>query len=165
MIALASSKVISESLQEVRALSKSLNTDVILNAGFEDSIQNELNRLKRMKLMEVELTSEGDKGICRNNKDAIILFRIMQEFMSNSVKYSKAKHLEIHLIYTEEELKIQASDDGVGFDIETVKNGAGLINMKNRAALIESTFSLTSKPNEGVKLQISYPKSKRAVLN
>jgi hypothetical protein len=157
------SKVIKESLKEVRALSKSLNTDVILNAGFEESITNELNRLKRMKLMEVELISNGEKEVCKNNKDAIILFRILQEFMSNSVKYSKAKHLEISLNYSEEKLLIIAKDDGVGFDMETVKNGAGLINMKSRASLIESTFSLTSQPNEGVELQIEYPVLKRAL--
>ncbi|TYA59279.1 sensor histidine kinase [Formosa maritima] len=157
------SKVIKESLQEVRALSKSLNTDVILNAGFEESIQNELNRLKRLKLMEVELISEGEKDVFKNNKDAIILFRIIQEFMSNSVKYSKAKHLNISLNYSEEMLIIQAKDDGIGFDMETVKNGAGLINMKSRAELIESKFSLTSKPNEGVQLQIEYPILKRAI--
>jgi hypothetical protein len=157
------SKVIKESLKEVRALSKSLNTDVILNAGFEESITNELNRLKRMKLMEVELISNGEKEVFKNNKDAIILFRILQEFMSNSLKYSKAKHLEISLNYSEEKLLIIAKDDGVGFDMETVKNGAGLINMKSRASLIESTFSLTSQPNEGVELQIEYPVLKRAV--
>jgi hypothetical protein len=156
------SKVIKESLQEVRALSKSLNTDVILNAGFEESISNELNRLKRMKLMDVELISNGEKKVDKNNKDAIILFRIIQEFMSNTVKYSKAKHLSISLNYTDEKLLIIAKDDGVGFDMETVKSGAGLINMKSRAALIESTFSLTSQPNEGVELQIEYPILKRA---
>jgi hypothetical protein len=157
------SNVIKESLQEVRALSKSLNTDVILNAGFEESITNELNRLKRMKLMEVELISVGNKVVFKNNKDAIILFRIIQEFMSNSVKYSKAKHLSILLDYSEEMLLILVKDDGVGFDMETVKNGAGLINMKSRAELIESTFSLTSKPNKGVQLQIEYPILKRVV--
>ncbi|GGG45110.1 sensor histidine kinase [Bizionia arctica] len=160
---LDTSNVIKASLQEVRALSKSLNTDVILNAGFEESIQNELNRLKRMKLMEVELICLGKKDVRKNNKDAIILFRIIQEFMSNTVKYSKAKHLSISLNYTEEKLIIIAKDDGVGFDMETVKSGAGLINMKARTELIESTFSLTSKPNEGVELQIEYPVLKRAI--
>ena len=157
------SSVIKESLQEVRELSKSLNSDVILNAGFEDSIINELKRIKRMKLMEVDFESYGGKIVFHNEKDAIILFRILQEFMSNSVKYSKAKQIKIVLDYTEEMLIIQASDDGVGFDMEAVKKGSGLINMTNRANLIESTFSLTSQPNQGVAIKIEYPISKRTI--
>jgi len=159
------SNVIKESLQEVRELSKSLNSDVMLHAGFEDSIKNELSRLKRMKLMDVSFESYGGQVIIKNEKDAIILFRILQEFMSNSVKYSKAKLLKIALDYTEDMLIIQASDDGVGFNMESVKKGAGLINMKSRAELIESTLSLTSQPDKGVTLRIEYPILKRENLN
>ncbi len=162
---LDASNVIKESLQEVRELSKSLNSDVMLHAGFEDSIKNELNRLKRMKLMDVSFESYGRQVIIKNEKDAIILFRILQEFMSNSVKYSKAKLLKIALDYTEDMLIIQASDNGVGFNMKSVKKGAGLINMKSRAELIESTLNLTSQPDKGVTLRIEYPILKREGVN
>jgi len=162
---LDASNVIKESLQEVRELSKSLNSDVMLHAGFEDSIKNELNRLNRMKLMDVSFESYGRQVIIKNEKDAIILFRILQEFMSNSVKYSKAKLLKIALDYTEDMLIIQASDNGVGFNMKSVKKGAGLINMKSRAELIESTLNLTSQPDKGVTLRIEYPILKREGVN
>ncbi len=149
--------VIKESLREVRSLSKSLNNDVILNIGFEQSITNELNRLKRMKFASAELHIKGDRRELQNKKHEIVIFRILQEFFSNSVKYSEAKNLQIKLNYLSDTLVIEASDDGKGFDIMTAEKGSGLITMKSRAELINASFDLYSKPNEGVKLTLKYP--------
>lgn len=151
------SEALKESLSEVRALSKTLNNEVVLNIGFEKSINNELNRLKKMKFTSAELKIIGDKVEFDNKKHEIILFRILQEFLSNSVKYSEAKNLNITLDYQPERLTIIAKDDGKGFDINEVEKGSGLINMKSRAALINASLELNSKPNEGVQLVIDYP--------
>lgn len=151
------SEALQNGLKEVRSLSKSLNHEVILNIGFEKSITNELDRLKKMKFASATLEVKGDKTAFKNRKDEIIIFRIIQEFLSNSVKYSKAKHLNILLEYEPDYLKIIATDDGEGFDMQTVEKGSGLINMESRAALIHSKLSLVSKPNEGVQLILEYP--------
>ena len=151
------SEALKESLSEVRALSKTLNNEVVLNNGFEKSIINELNRLKKMKFDSAELKIEGDKVEFVNRKHEIILFRILQEFLSNSVKYSEAKNLDISLDYQKENLIIIAKDDGKGFDIKNVEKGSGLINMKSRAALINADLELNSKLDEGVTLIINYP--------
>ncbi len=152
-------KVIKESLKEVRSLSKSLNNDVILNVGFEQSISNELERLKRLKFASAELHIKGETQALKDKKHEIIIFRILQEFLSNSVKYSEAQNLKVELKYQYKLLVITATDDGKGFDINTVKAGSGLINMKSRAALINAEYNLVSAPNEGVILSIHYPLS------
>lgn len=149
--------VIRESLKEVRSLSKSLNNDVILNIGFEKSIANELNRLKRMKFASAELHIKGEKRELENKKHEIVIFRILQEFFSNSVKYSEAQNLLIKLEYKPDSLIIEASDDGKGFELETVEMGSGLINMRSRAKLINADFNLFSKPSEGARLSMEYP--------
>ncbi|WP_346882503.1 histidine kinase [uncultured Algibacter sp.] len=151
------SDALSNSLKEVRALSKTLNNDVVLNIGFEKSITNELNRLKKMKFTSAELKIIGEKVNFTDRKHEIIIFRILQEFLSNSVKYSEAKNLNIILDYNPKALIITAKDDGKGFDINTIEKGSGLINMKSRAALINATLDLASKPNEGVVLTLKYP--------
>lgn len=151
------SNIIKDSLKEVRMLSKSLNNEVILNIGFEQSISNELNRLKRMKFASAELLIKGNQVEMPNKKHEIIIFRILQEFFSNSVKYSEASHLKVQLNYEPKLLIIEASDDGIGFDVATTEKGSGLINMKSRAELIGSQFNLDSKPDEGVHLRIEYP--------
>lgn len=146
-----------ESLSEVRALSRTLNNEVVLNNGFEKSIANELNRLKKMKFASAELKITGDKVEFTNRKHEIILFRILQEFLSNSVKYSEAKNLSVLLNYKNDSIEIIAKDDGVGFDIEAIDKGSGLINMNSRATLIGANMDLISKPGEGVKLVLNYP--------
>ncbi|GAB1858507.1 hypothetical protein MHTCC0001_33460 [Flavobacteriaceae bacterium MHTCC 0001] len=148
---------LSNGLKEVRALSKTLNNDVILNIGFEKSITNELDRLKRMKFTSAELKIIGDKVEFADRKHEIIIFRILQEFLSNSVKYSEAKNLSIELDYKPNQIEITAKDDGKGFNMEDVEKGSGLINMKSRAELIHATFDLQSQPGEGVGLRLTYP--------
>lgn len=154
------SEALKDSLKEVRSLSRSLNNEVVLNIGFEKSINNELDRLKKMKFASATLEVKGEKVDFNNRKDEIIIFRIIQEFLSNSVKYSEAKHLKIGLEYTPKKLKIVASDDGKGFDEASVEKGSGLLNMKSRAHLIKAKLDMVSKPNEGVQLFIEYPFNK-----
>jgi signal transduction histidine kinase len=149
--------IVRESLKEVRSLSKSLNNEVILNIGFEKSITNELDRLKRMKFTSAELSVRGETLTLKNKKHEIIMFRILQEFFSNAVKYSEAKNLKVKLDYNKAHLLIEASDDGKGFNIETVEKGSGLLNMKSRAELINAKFDLTSQLGKGVILTIDYP--------
>jgi len=146
-----------ESLAEVRALSKTLNNEVVLNVGFEKSITNELNRMKKMTFDSAELKTIGESIDFKERKHEIILFRILQEFLSNSVKYSEAKNILIVLDYQPNNLVITAKDDGKGFDFDETEKGSGLINMKSRASLINAQLELTSQPNEGVKLILNYP--------
>ena len=151
------SEALSNGLKEVRALSKTLNNDVILNNGFEISIKNELERLKRMKFSSANLEIIGEKVNFRDRNHEIIIFRILQEFLSNTVKYSEAENISITLHYSPNVLHIIAKDDGKGFDVHVVEKGSGLINMKSRAELINATLTLSSTPGAGVELQLRYP--------
>lgn len=150
-------QTVKQSLTEVRSLSRSLNSEVLLNRGLEASIKNEIGRLKRMKFSSAELEIIGEQSDLNNKKHEIIIFRIIQEFFSNSVKYSQADDIKVVLEYQTSRLLITVTDNGDGFDVASVEKGSGLINMKSRAALIAATFNLESKVGEGVKLTISYP--------
>lgn len=151
------SDTVKKSLAEVRSLSKSLNNDALLDMGFEDAITNELNRLKRMAFEKAELQINGSQRSFNDSKHEIIIFRILQEFFSNSVKYSEASKIEVLLDYQTEKLVVTAKDNGVGFDITSAEKGSGLINMKSRAELINASFDLSSLPDQGVTLTINYP--------
>ncbi len=149
--------VVKESLSELRALSKSLNSDVIVNRGFQKSVENEVVRLNKLQLLSAELEIIGDETQFANSKDHIILFRIIQEFISNTVKYASAASLLVKLEYQQKNLLIEIVDDGKGFDIALAEKGAGLINMKNRADLIHAEFNLHSAIKEGTTLKLNYP--------
>ena len=105
----------------------------------------------------ISLVISGEKINFENKKDEIILFRILQEFFSNTLKYAEAEHLKVTLDYRAQFLNIKVEDDGAGCDLNIAEKGSGLINMQSRAALINATLELESKPNEGVQLTLKYP--------
>jgi len=152
--------VVKESLNEIRALSKTLNSEVIVNQGFQNSIKSEVDRLNKLKLIKATMQVEGNQNQFTETKDSIILFRILQEFISNTLKYAKANFLLVKINYSRAFIVISVSDDGIGFDVQKVKKGSGLINMENRAKLIGATFTLTSVFGSGTKLVLKYPYKK-----
>lgn len=148
--------LIGDSLQEIRSLSKTLNPDVIANIGLVKSIECELERFNKLKFLEANLTVTAEE-VKLDEKDEIIIFRILQEFFSNVIKHSKASRLDVFLEYLPKQLKISARDNGIGFaPAQSQTNGSGLINMKSRAHLIGASYSLEALPDAGVHLQLSY---------
>jgi len=151
--------IIGKSLQELRDLAKSLNPEKIKNLGLLESIKNEFSRYKRLNFLNPNLEIVGEEFSLENEKE-VILFRIVQEFCNNTLKYAKAENLIAKLNYLDDSLIVEISDDGVGFDMNdnSLKNGIGLLNMKSRSELIGAKFKLTSLPSKGTKLYISCPK-------
>ena len=149
--------VVKDSLREVRALSKSLNNEVIANRGFLPSLQNEVDRLNKLKLISAKLTTSGNPDSFTNAKDSVIILRIIQEFFSNTVKYAKAKNIEVNISFLVDNLDVKVSDNGIGFNVEEVEKGSGLINMKSRAKLLGMEFNLISEIGKGTTLELSYP--------
>ncbi|MGB5944081.1 MAG: histidine kinase [Leeuwenhoekiella sp.] len=150
-------EVVGQSLQEVRSLSKGLNNEVISKEGLISSVQAELDRFQRLKFIETQMQVKGIKWLVPKN-DGIMLFRIIQEFLSNVIKHASATHLTVDFQFDELELKIKLKDDGVGFDYKKVKQNSGTVNMKARAKLVGAKFDLRSKENIGTQLELRYPK-------
>lgn len=150
------SSALRRGLFEVRALSKSLNNDIISNMGFDKTLSNEVQRLNKLGELQANLLVEGPKTDFENKKDEIILFRILQEFYSNTLKYSDATEITTKLIYAAKKLHIEVSDNGKGFDLQTTNKGSGLINMKKRAEMIEANFDLSSAEGKGTQLMLNY---------
>jgi len=153
------SEIVGKSLQELRGLAKSLNPETIKNKGLVESITQEVERYNRLNFIDASLEVSEDYYNLSNEKE-IILFRILQEFCNNTLKYSKAKNLTINLDFKENQLNITAEDNGIGFDTNDSENhtGIGLLNMKSRGVLIGAKIDLKSVMNQGTKLYISCPK-------
>ncbi len=149
-------EVITATVQEVRALSKTLNSDVIQNNGLVNSIRTELERFNRLNFLYADLKLEGEVQYIKS-EDEIIIFRIIQEFFSNVIKHARAKHLFVHLCYTMQELTIIVKDDGVGFNAKMRRTSSGLQNMESRAKILNATYNLDSEINRGTELTIIYP--------
>ncbi|WP_298515945.1 ATP-binding protein [uncultured Kordia sp.] len=149
------SDTISKSLTELRALSKLINPDALKNIMLPEAVSLEVARFNRLNFIEATLTIDGDEKII-DDKAEIILFRILQEFFSNTIKHAKASQLDVQLKYTDKKLTIVATDNGKGFDksVEKPNKGIGLQNMKNRGKLIGAEIELESQVGKGTQLTI-----------
>lgn len=148
--------LVGDSLQEIRSLSKTLNSEVIQNIGLEESIEVELARFEKLNFLKTEFLVIGNK-VTLHPKDEIIIYRIIQEFLSNTIKHAQASLLKVQIQYKEDILVVSIKDDGIGFSKENVKANSGLLNMASRADLIKADFEYHTAPGEGVLLQLTYP--------
>jgi hypothetical protein len=148
--------VVAATVQEVRALSKTLNTEVIQTNGLIKSVRTELERFNRLNFLHADLKIEGEP-VPIPSADEIIIFRILQEFFSNVIKHAKADKLFVHLCYREQGLEITVEDDGVGFDTSVNTGNSGLHNMRSRADLLGADYKLIAFPGKGTKLNLVYP--------
>ncbi len=83
-------------------------------------------------------------------------FRIAQELFNNSIKYSEAKHIKLHLTEAENKLVLFYTDDGKGFNISEAKKakGLGMSGIENRAVLLDATVHIKSEKGEGMEVRI-----------
>lgn len=88
--------------------------------------------------------------------EAIHLFRICQEAITNAIKYANATQLEIEITAREASYKIVIADNGVGFDKENLPEEGhyGLANMQFRCNQINCHFTLETYPGKGTKIII-----------
>ncbi|HTD40280.1 MAG TPA: ATP-binding protein, partial [Mucilaginibacter sp.] len=86
----------------------------------------------------------------------LVLFRIFQETLNNTLKHAGAKHLKIMLQYHPDLLNLTLEDDGSGFSSEAIdnKSGSGLRNIENRAAMIGGTATIKSCPGKGCRITV-----------
>lgn len=148
--------LVGKAINDLRDLSRTLNSDKIADLGLQDAIDNELKIIQNTGLMHTNLTTEGVPYVLQNQHEMVI-FRIVQESLHNAVKHSKAKNINIHINYQPSHCSITIADDGEGFNanlLEATQTGIGLKNMQNRANLIHANFSIESAPGKGTTVLI-----------
>ena len=95
----------------------------------------------------------------RFNKDLeLYLYRIIQECLSNIIRHSQATEYKIQLLYSENNLKIYISDNGIGFKPEKVnkEKNYGLLNISERIKALKGTMKINSS-SEGTLLLFEIP--------
>lgn len=145
-------------ITDLKSLSVSLNGDLIAKIGLLKGIENEVNRLNKTGEFVAELKVEGGSAPL-NESTTIILYRMVQEVINNTVKHSGAKNIEFLTTTSENFFTLVIRDDGVGFNLEEKINsgGSGLLNLQSRAKLIHAQFSVQSSPGVGTKICIELP--------
>jgi signal transduction histidine kinase len=89
-----------------------------------------------------------------------VLFYIVEEAVNNARKHSQAEHIWVRLYRRETFVVVEIEDDGVGFDVGAVdatydqRGSLGMVNMRERAELIEGTLRIQSASGRGTKITI-----------
>ncbi len=129
--------------------------------GLVDSVNDLIEDIHATRQLHVEFYTDGPIDEAVSGKLKLMLFRIVQEQVSNTLKHSGAKSLVIELTLEESEnmIELNISDNGVGFDIEKIKSkkGLGLHNMTSRAELFGGKLIIQSAPGQGCKLNARIP--------
>ncbi|WP_304344761.1 sensor histidine kinase [Chryseobacterium koreense] len=149
--------LVGECIQDIRNLSKVFITGQIEHFGLVDSIEREVRRIKRLDLLEVDY--QINNGNFELDSDhSLILFRIVQECITNVIKHSKSNVLRISLENEPTVIRIIVEDKGIGMIMKEIKRGTGLINMENRAKLIGAGLKINSLENVGTRVTLVYNK-------
>ena len=119
------------------------------------TVEKEVERINKSGLIEVSLEQDGNSYSLGEQKE-LVLFRIFQETLNNTLKHAGAKHLKISLQYQADLFNLTLKDDGSGFSAETLENksGSGLRNIENRVALIGGTAIIDSSPGKGCTIKV-----------
>ena len=158
----SSKNLVGKAIEDLRNLSRNLNTDYITDLGLSISIENEIKILRNASQYEIELLKEGEEYRLQHQQE-LIIFRIFQEVLQNIIKHSRATCIKIKFYYHPGAFTLEISDNGKGFDVsllnERNKNrvGIGVLNMRHRANLISADFSIDSNPEQGTVVKIKLP--------
>ncbi|MGM9476559.1 ligand-binding sensor domain-containing protein [Pedobacter sp. GSP4] len=131
----------SDNLFEILVHIKNFGIDLFQNTGIEFKMEGVLSKYQKLHLsMEF-------------NRNLTLIFK---EMLNNVLKHAKAKQVLIMVIETEHNtINILTSDDGEGFDLESVERGRGLNNIQTRCKRIKSTFEISSIKGKGTTTTIS----------
>ncbi len=82
------------------------------------------------------------------------LYSIFKEAINNSIKHSKCKKIILEANFIKDNLELSVKDDGTGLDLEKIKYGNGIQNMKNRAKAINGELEINSS-SEGTTVRFN----------
>lgn len=148
-------ETLGKAIQEIRSLSKSLNREWLQQFNFIENLEGEINRINAAKSLQIELFRPADLSLKAGEQ--IILFRIVQEILQNSIKHAQAKNIEINIKEDNESLSIQITDDGIGFDENAIMKSVGILNIKHRTHLLGGTVQWQSVAANGTCVSIQLP--------
>ena len=148
-------ETLAKAIQELRSLSKSLNREWLQQFNFIENLEAEINRINAAKSLQIHLFRPG--ALSLKAGEQIILFRIVQEILQNSIKHAQAKNIEINIKEDSRQLCIYIADDGTGFDEATVAKSVGILNIKHRTRLLGGTVEWGSSNSNGTGVTIQLP--------
>lgn len=150
-------QTLGKAIQDLRSLSKSLNKEWLHQFNITDNLKAEVERINTSRTIHAEyFTSTSFLPLKADAQ--LMLFRIVQEAMQNSIKHARAQRITIRTLFGSEQIKVTVDDDGIGMsDSESLLSGIGMMNMQHRTRLLGGSISWNALPVRGTQVLIHLP--------
>jgi len=147
-------------IKELRDTIYSNGARTCQNGAFEESVRNYLNDI--MDLNDVQITLHTQGRFENISSELIkVIFRIIGEGCGNAIRHGESKNISIELCEDKENIYIEITDDGTGFDIcELTKDDRLGMGMRNMNSLVHSCYGsidINSQLYKGTKISVSIP--------
>lgn len=145
-----------EAIDELRRLSHQLAPSVEKNISFREQLEKLITVMDPEHKLSVILSLEED-DLAASAEVRLAFYRIVQEQLSNIVKYADANSAWISFTTNEKDIVLTIEDDGKGFDTSLQRHGIGLENIRRRAFVLGGTSILMSSPGNGCNITVTIP--------
>jgi signal transduction histidine kinase len=150
-------QTVSKAIQDLRSLSKSLNKEWLDQFNLIENVETERERINATRNIEVTLDTTYQK-LPLEPESQVMLFRVVQEALQNSIRHASPKHINIQIKNTDHYFELIIQDDGKGFDISSAKKESlGLRNMEHRVQLLGGIITWQSEADKGTHISIKIP--------
>jgi len=142
--------------QSVKEIAFGLSPHILKDFGIIEALQSFISKVNATSGIKFEIINNLSHRFDETTET--VIYRILTECISNSLKHSKADQINIAIMESEKYLDIEFSDNGVGFDLNEVadnKFGMGLHNIKNRLKSINGKLLIFSQKDKGTTFKIN----------
>lgn len=153
--------ILNEMYREIRSIAFNLMPQTLVQDGLVPALKEMSNRINGSGKIVVRVSS-FDMPARLTELNEISMYRIIQEWVNNVIKYADASLIQIQLVKHEDEICLTIEDDGKGFDVSILKNssGNGWKNIKSRLNLVKGSMDIDSRVEVvGTTLIIRIPES------
>jgi PAS domain S-box-containing protein len=140
-------------IEEIRKLSKNLETQSIKDLGLCGSIRVLLEDAMMVNPIKFEFVHHEISEDDLNERLKLNIFRIVQEQLQNVIKHSNATQAAVYLDGNNNEVELLISDNGRGFDISRQRMGLGIKNIIARADTHNGKVTIDSEPGRGTRVK------------
>jgi two-component system sensor histidine kinase UhpB len=148
---------ISNTIEELRMLSKTLVPPSLGDIGIVEAINEMINDIERTGRLKIKFQSRGVESPAMDSQLKLMVFRIVQEQINNILKHAEAETATINLNFNTNALNLSIIDNGKGFDPTQKARGIGLNNIACRAELYNGVMEINSAPGKGCTLTVTIP--------
>jgi PAS domain S-box-containing protein len=151
------SALVSDTIKTVQRLTSQLRPQIINDLGLGTAIEWYTKEFEQRNRVKIYLDMDSDITIAP--EASLIIFRIMQEALTNIARYSEATSVKIMLSKKGDNIDFSISDNGIGITEDKLysKNSFGIISMKERAASLGGTLKIYREDNHFTVINLIFP--------